>query len=186
METYYRVLLGAEYAKKKGKYGIVDTENIEMSDLLETLEDGVEIYKGMLDGIKFNFEGGVGKQLADYQMPYQPIRLISTKMQRLIQDYVDESQIQFVETCVLKGSESHEYYIMHFKIKIDVLDRSKMRDNLINPIIDRNKMPKNVNVFCYEEFDPSSFCISEKVKDLLIKNKVTGCYFQKITFDNRS
>ncbi|WP_407527107.1 hypothetical protein PDL71_06710 [Lacibacter sp. MH-610] len=69
---------------------------------------------------------------------------------------------------------------MHFTKKDDVLDKTQTGSSLMNPVIKTESLSER-DVFVYLEYDPSVFCISEKVREEFEANLITGCSYQKIT-----
>ena len=174
---YYRVLYSNEYAKKKGKFGIVDIREGSIDEgYLEG--NGREFDDKLFEGVSLIFEG---QSLADFQMTYFPWRLVSQKMYSLLMDFVDLAEVKFVPVPVYKDDQMHPYYYMHFVKKFDVLDRVKTGSTLMHPKLDLKKVKPGLNVFCYTDFDAGIFCISEKVKQKLEANSITGCEFQNIS-----
>lgn len=174
---YYRVLFSEEYSKKKGKYGIVDIENQEID--VSEFQDGRNLTQEMFNDLSLRFEGDAYKSLADYQMDYEAWRIISKKLYSVLVKFKNKFT-EFYPLLVYKDTEAHQYYYLHFKEKIDVLDPESIKESFISPKVMKSKIPEEIDIFCYKDFDPGSFCISQNVKNELLKENITGMYFQKI------
>lgn len=175
---YYRVLYSNDYAKKNGKFGIVKTF-VDVDEYL--LDDGMEFPNILFNDIKFVFEGNGKKEFADFQMMYYSWKLISEKMQRILLPFSSPDMVYFHPVMVLGESvEIKKYYILHFLKKLDVLDKNRTGNGLLNPFINKDLL-QGVDFFVYKEFDPGVFCISGRVKEVMEKEMITGCVYQRIS-----
>jgi len=175
---FFRVLYSNDYAKKNGKFGIVNSVP-ELNDNL--FSDGESFDFKTTPDVEFFMEGGPEKSLADFQMMYYPWRLISKKLYTILSDFSDSEMVCYHPVYIsIRGNDAETFYLMHFLRKLDVLDKKKTGESLIQPVLDVKKM-KGEKIFIYKEFDPSIFCVDKVVKDLMVSERITGCSFQKIS-----
>ena len=174
---YYRILYSNEYAKKSCRFGILDGDFDRKESIFK---DGEILSNLYIETECFLFDGNDNQIFADFQMTYFTIRVVSEKMKSVLEVYSNDKML-FLPVTVKKGKENVTHYILHFNEKLDVLDKVKTGDSLISPKIDESKMNSSIQVFCYSEFDPRVFCISELVKKDLEENNITGVSYQLIS-----
>ena len=155
--NYFDVIYCNEYAKENGKYGIIDVkENVDEYQL----KDCKPFPYDMINNITFIFEGKKDDILADFQMPYFPWRLISTKLYGVLEPFDYNNDILFYPVKIRKDNELHEYYIMHFINKIDVIDKTRtVIDDLgiaLKPKVIVEKLV-GIHLFNYKEKNQNSF-----------------------------
>jgi hypothetical protein len=123
----------------------------------------------------------------DYQPNNLAWPLMSEKMKTLIeQNLTGEEGIVWMKVIIKADLERRLYFIPRFKQKLDVLDENKTKfvkntNHIIFPFFSADKI-KKFSIF----HTPSDFCeitldlfIDEKIKDQLMKEKITGVDLKK-------
>jgi|GEM_PF-2059096 len=172
--SYYRILFDEEHARKNCRYGILNGQVSEF-------ETGEIIPHDYEEKGKLFFEGSKNKILIDFQMAYQDVKLVSQKFRDVLVKFINEDVVIY-PIKVIREKEEFTYYNVHFNRKYKVLGKQRGPEELLRPKLNMSKVNRlNLHVFCYEEFDPSTFCISEIVKKELEVNQITGCSYQLIS-----
>ncbi len=171
---YYQIIPGIEYSKSKGAFGLVDTVPDAPNEY--ALEDGASFPLEMVNAVKFVFEGSqddreLGDDLADFQMMYSPWRLISDKLYQLLAPFSGDT-IYYHPVSVTKGKEQHNYFLMHFNATLTI-DRSALKEQIGQDL-------NLTDVFVPKENLSSAFMVSEKVKQELENNSITGVAYQSL------
>lgn len=161
-----------EYAKSGGDFGVVDTNPNNINEYL--LKDELDFPLEMVKQLNFFFEGSkddkeLGDNLADFQMMYFGWRLVSEKLYKILKDRSEEN-VYFHPVEVSKENIPHKYYIMQFKPGTRVSEED-IRNNVI--------FPEN-HLMCSKEGSMASFIVSERVKDELENNNITGMEFERL------
>ncbi len=172
---YYSILYGPEYAKEDGPFAIVDNKNSDFDARL--LEDEQRLTQETVNQLDLVMEGG---EPADFQMTYEPWRLISEKMYKMLLSFKNDT-FEFYPVKVKYGEKCLTMYIVHFLCKLDVLDERTIIDgSLMNAKISPSKLSICLNIFDYKQFNPCNVCISETVKTKLEETGVTGCHYEPL------
>jgi len=179
--NYYKVIFCNEYSKSNSKFGLIRV-NKKIDEY--QLEDCKPFPDKLIDNLLFLFDGEIDDELADNQMMIYPWRLISEKLYKILKPYNINKDILFYPIEIVKNSELHKYYIMHFNKKLDVIDRynSKMHNLGIpmRPKVFTEKLD-GIHLFNYMEEVGDSFCVSDLLKEEMEKQGITGCHYQKIS-----
>lgn len=176
---YYMVMHSGEYAKKSGKYGIVDSSSGNGYDI--AYDDGNTFPQNEFSVMKLIFEGTDKKEFADFQMSYFSWRLISEKLFLILQKYMTAGFANAYPTMVERqGHAPRLYYFLHFFRKLEVIDASRIPDPSQFPFVNSNRLV-GIDIFSYNTFTPSVFVISERVKREFEQENITGCSFQLIS-----
>jgi len=177
---YYRILHNENYISVNGRYSIIDS-NEEFNMYL--LEDENSFPYDLFDNIKLHFKTVDNIEYPDYQMIAFPWRVVSIKMHSILSNFANNELVYFHPINVYtKGANFIQYFVVHFKKKLDVLHKEKTvfaGRVPSKPIVIKDKL-KGIDLFNYKEPN-TSFCISQQVKEELEKNNITGCSYQKIS-----
>jgi hypothetical protein len=179
---YYAIKFSEEYTKKNGRFGIVDSLDLDSLDDDDLIEDGKPFPIETLSNVSFHFESSENIEAADFQMMYFTWRLVSERFYNLLETYADENRFSLYPISVKFKDRELQYYIMHFHEKISVIneDKSKFKGNILwDPILDVNKLPFP-SIFCYPNSIGHSFCISSRIKMEMQSEGITGCDYRKI------
>jgi len=114
-------------------------------------------------------------------MTYLDLKLVSQKFRDILAHFINEDVVLY-PIQVIREEDEFTYYNVHFNKKYNVLDKPRGPEELLRPKWDMSKLKGlDLHVFCYEQLDPSVFCISEAVKQELETNNIIGCSYQLIS-----
>lgn len=122
---------------------------------------------------------------SDYQANSEACRLCSSKLKSIIDQYkssVDE--IQWLPMIVKdEHGEEREYFILHFPVAYDVLDKERSlffkEDQLIKPVFSLKKIDEH-EVLNYDPYNFFGFLASEDIKREIEKEKCTNLSINKV------
>lgn len=122
---------------------------------------------------------------SDYQANSAARRLCSSKLKAIIDHYKSpQDEIQWLPMVVKdEHGEEREYFILHFPVIYDVIDRENStyfgEDQLIKPVFSLRKIGRH-KVFNYDSYNFFSFFISEDIRKDIEKEKCTNLNISKI------
>ena len=122
---------------------------------------------------------------SDYQANSEACRLCSSKLRSIIdRNKSPQDQIQWLPMVVKdEHGEEREYFILHFPVIYDVIDRENStyfgEDQLIKPVFSLRKIGRH-KVFNYDSYNFFSFFISEDIRKDIEKEKCTNLNISKI------
>lgn len=134
-----------------------------------------------LEPLKHTFLGNTEYELSDFpSVGHVRTRIISQRMFDILWDYCDAEMVYFHPISVSFGTKEVGMFIMHFNYLLeDVLSNDVNEKGLtLDPIVDDKKL-EGIDVFIFEK-SLGPFCISERVKDELVKAGITGCAYQQM------
>lgn len=176
---YFKIAPPEDADSDNGLFGIVEILNVQDE---YCLEDTLEFpYQQIADAdFKFDEEGGVGLP-GDYQMTLFGWRMISSKFYELLKGY-ESNDVVYYPVKVQYKNQVLDYYLMHFRNRLDVIDKSKSKyigGYLWTPIVDSSKL-KGVHIFNYKEGNDQSFCVSEDIMKKILELNLTGFRYVKL------
>jgi hypothetical protein len=122
---------------------------------------------------------------SDYQANSAACRLCSIKLKSIIEQHKSsQDEIQWLPMIVKdENGEEREYFILHFPVMYDVIDKEKSTffggNRLIKPVFSLKKIGEH-KVFNYHSSNFFSFFISEDIKKAIEKTKCTNLNISKI------
>lgn len=127
---------------------------------------------------------GVQYLWLDYQPNSLVWPLMSEKMKDLIEPRLTSKEgIVWMQVWVRADIQIRKYFILRFERKLDVLDKASSDTELtLNPIFSLAKIA-DYNVFHTPSdfFElPSALYVSEDIKKVLVKEKITGVGFRRV------
>jgi hypothetical protein len=177
---YYAVKFSEEYARSTCKFGIVDFDGSKIEK--NVVKDGVAIERKHFQSVVGCFDTGIGRVGADFQMSYfYHWRIISGRLFDSFSEFnVDGAQ--FFPLSIKHGRTAREYYLLHFPLLVNALNKSKSKyigGALWSPVLNKRKLP-SYDLFALEGLAAPSFCISESVQVQIKKQKLTGLSFKEL------
>lgn len=121
---------------------------------------------------------------SDYQGSNPVCRLCSAKLRSIIDNLKSPTdEIQWLPMFVKNEyGEEREYFILHFPVVYDVIDRNRSiivePDHIVKPVFSLKKLGEH-KVFNYYSSNFIGFIVSEDIKKEVEKEKCTNLVFSK-------
>lgn len=164
---YYRVIFAADYAKKKGVFGLVETS--PETDNLDFISDNNPFPSNEIYEYRFFLDSGV---FADYQMCIYPWRIISADFKELLESYKDEHACFYeIDVYAPNGNSHRKYFALHFVQTAAFTEKEfKANPNLAN----------GIHFQSFSDGITGTFFVSEPLKKLIEAHKLSGIYFHPL------